>query len=53
MPTIWEIDEDVAPVEPPAGSLQGDAMAQELTTEDLAASAAGVELPADAEGSPS
>ena len=53
MPTMWEIDEGVAPVEPPADSLAGDATVQELTTEDLAASAAGVELPHDAEGAPS
>ncbi len=53
MSTIWKIDEAVAPVEPPADSLVGDDTAQELTTEDLAASAAGVELPDDAEGVPS
>ena len=52
MPTMWEIDEGLAPVEPPADSLVGDAM-QELRTEVLAASAAGVELPHGAEGAPS
>jgi len=53
MTTFWEIDETVAPVEPPADSLVGDEGVQELTTEDLAASAADVELPDDAEGAPS
>jgi len=53
MSTIWEIDETVAPVEPPADSLMGDESVQELTTEDRAACAADVELPDDAEGVPS
>jgi hypothetical protein len=49
MTTIWVIDEDVPPVEPPADSLAGEA-APELTAEDEDAILSGVDLPQDAEG---
>ncbi len=53
MTTIWEIDENAPPADPPEDSLAGDEAAGELTTEDGDAILTGVELPNDAEGDPS
>lgn len=53
MTTIWEIDENAPPADPPEDSLAGDEAAGELTTEDSDAILTGVELPKDAEGDPS
>ncbi len=49
MSTSWEIDENAPPVDPPPESLEGE-VSCELTPDDAADSAAGVVLPADAEG---
>ncbi len=51
--TVWEIDENAPPADPPEDSLAGDEAAGELTTEDSDAILTGVELPSDAEGDPS